>query len=464
MSRVRYDITGTFTTHAPLHVGNGEERFVDTVRGKDATSGSNTRPGVAAIVRDAADRPYIPATALKGLFRRLGEEAYGFGTQPVNDLFGTIKQDDKGHMGAILFRGASMETAPDASQLPYVQNASGAGPTSNLGPGVFVSARTGIDPATGTADKHKLFFQEMVMEGTAFPLRLVLETREDESVACDLLHKIIPILDRLAEEGAALGKNTADGFGQIQLDKCSVKISKSALVHGLGLENSDVSFIWEKRAKATWNAPHWHADKNLCCEGPFMVVDSSQTRKQSGDDHTPQLVAQRVRQNLPLLLGSSISGVLRARARWLTKLATHRAERPASDPDPAGFLFGLNDDPASLSPVQRLFGVTGFKGMLAIDKLKIAEAEPWDVTSVKLDRFSGGPIDNALFTSATFVGTNIRFTLALRERGALSATDEDIALAESLAQDITDNGLMLGHGTNKGFGWFEAMEDGHAAN
>ena len=90
--------------------------------------------------------------------------------------------------------------------------------------------------------------------------------------------------------------------------------------------------------------------------------------------------------------------------------------------------------------------------------MEILNAEPFDISSVRIDRFSGAPVDNALFTSAVFVGTRLRLTISASSRGKATLTSEDIGLAEMIIDDIKENGLVLGHGGNKGFGWFDVEE------
>ncbi|MFX4861166.1 hypothetical protein ABTC05_19195, partial [Acinetobacter baumannii] len=68
-------------------------------------------------------------------------------------------------------------------------------------------------------------------------------------------------------------------------------------------------------------------------------------------------------------------------------------------------------------PVRRLFGAVGFRGLLAVETLTVSKAIPWSATSVRIDRFSGAPIDNALFTTAAFRQTELQVTLVLEDRG-----------------------------------------------
>ena len=210
---------------------------------------------------------------------------------------------------------------------------------------------------------------------------------------------------------------------------------------------------------------------NLVCDGPFLVNDSSwdsQLEKQRpgvNAEDVPQLVGQKDGAGAPLVLADSVMGALRARARWLWALNLLEAgkddqELDKVDPSAFGVKREVRQpaDIAGLSAVEKLFGVSGFKGLLKlIDLRTVGEAEEIDLASVRLDRFSGAPIDNALFKTRAFWGGGIQAQFALVNRGdAASPDDDDRKLAKLLfEQDIERNGLVLGHGGNKGFGWFK---------
>ena len=442
MSRVRYDFSCTLRVKSPLHIGSGEFREIEKVLGKE---GANARPLVAAIVRDCEGKPYIPGTALKNLClrtarallldKRLDEDV-------VKGLFGTIKGDNQGAIGAVLFRGATLEAAGNATEMPY---ASG---STDLGPGVFVAARTRIDPATGTADDHKLFFQQMVAPEATFSFRMLLEGR-NAAIAMQQADGLQGILDALTAGDGALGKGQADGFGRVSVVPGSRRVNYSVLDESgvFAPRDTKVEPSSHPRPASEPTAERWRLA--LTCDGPFMVVDSSWRPPKERDGtpmrtSDPQLKAQRIAANLPLLLGSSLSGALRARASWLVALAGMRG---------AGYAEGT---------LERLFGREEFRALLQIEQLDVVSAEPFEITSVKLDRFSGAPIDNALFKSATFRAVRIDVGLSLAVRpGEGTPTDDDRRLATSLIDDLKASGIELGHGGNKGFGWFE-VEVAHA--
>lgn len=447
MSRVRYRVEGHLDLLSPLHVGSGEDRFVRSVKGKET---SNQPPLVAAIVREARGQPYLPPTTIKGLLRRLGETVLADDPGRLGDLFGDL---DKGKAGMVLARGGELKKAARTAGMPFVEGAESLSEPGGLGPGVFVAARTAILAEKGVALDHTLHHMEMVAPGARFALHLVIETRGADAVdrASDALHRLVGILDRLTDgQGHAIGRGAADGFGRVRLEPESVRVHKRAIERDGRFPESDVSHIWRRRTRGEIPASEEIAAFTLIADGPFLVVDGSRRprARQEPGHQRPQLAAQRTADDLPLILGSSASGALRSRARWLAALSGD----PNPDPD------GVTDI-ADLTAVQRLFGTQRFKGLLTIELRRLDGAPPqlWTAASVKIDRFTGGPIQNALFHTEAFVGTRLGLTLRLDPRpGRGEPTEADRALFARLVADLRDNGLMLGHGSNKGYGWFRA--------
>lgn len=474
----RYEITGDLTVLTPLHIGTGgiDDTVLDPPA-RDGKSGSNAAPGLTTVTRDALNRPYLPGSTVKNLLRRLTE------TRTAADaLLGTVRtshqgQRTGGRLAQLFVRGAGLIDAPatDAATLkqhaPYHAKLDG-----KERPAAFVAARTRINQETGTAAEHKLFFQETVPAGARFRLSLLVVGDTDKQ-AQDAFDQLKTVLARLAETGGQIGKGQSDGQGRVRLDPDSLRAERISIVRKDGtLQRAFVACALP--AAPPGPAPgagvalrRWHL--RLHCPGPFLVVDGShrpvEVREgdQPHDRHDPrlaQLKAQRIVADKPLVLGSSVMGALRSRAAWLWAVADVDDGTRRDDPDQVcRSLAGAT----KLTALQRLFGVTGFRGLLGLEDLTVATATPWSITSVKLDRFSGAPIDGALFASACFVAVTLDLRLVLADRrtdpddpktAPAGPTKDDIALAEQLMEDLTGNGLMLGHGTNKGFGWFTVTE------
>lgn len=454
MSRVRYEITATLDVLSPLHVGSGGTRPLER---KQAAGANEPAPEVAAIARDGEGKPYLPSTSMKGVIRREAEGLFPpIGAENESDevrtLFGAIRKGsgataDEGQKGLVNFRGASASNLPSVSHAPY---------GGTVGAGVFVIARTAIDPATGTAADHRLFFREAVAPGAQFPFRADIEVRgaNADARAKAALDLLLAVLARLTvDEGVGFGASQADGDGRMRLDPATVQVSRRSLGADGAFEAAPVDVAMPAPAAKVLQTQI--EAFQLHCPGPFLVVDSSRLRKSREDEtgnrdsETPHIQPQTLDGDQPFIGGAGLSGALRSRAGWLQQLIDGPADNERE----------LCVDPAKLSPVQRLFGVTGFRGLVTLRAIKVSGAKKWNVMSVKLDRFSGAPMDEQLFKTMAYVGTQLSFQLELSARTAsMALKEEDLELFNRLCDDIRRNGLELGHGTSKGFGWFEAPE------
>jgi CRISPR/Cas system CSM-associated protein Csm3 (group 7 of RAMP superfamily) len=435
-TRMRVDFTAPLKTLSPLHVGTGLFAQHPSVLGKDG----GEKPQVALLQRDDKKFPLIPSTSIKGMLRRLAEEIWGKDAGEVKALFGEISHTaaQTGSQGLLtVFMAQRSGAVPCASAMPYFIKDD---------PGVFVAARTAIDPVSGTAADNKLFFQEMVAPGSLFTLRCRLDTyrqRKDSLPPETLIEAVLRILSALSHHhGVAVGKGQADGLGRLQLQKDDLQVNQFLI-------NDDGDFT-SKPLSVKFPQP---TDRDvvsrvtLClfCEGPFVIIDSSHDRRkvQDSTDNVPHIRSQRQNDKLPLILGTSLSGALRARALWLDRLA----------------LLNNGNDSASIESgsgvVERLFGSLDQRSLISIADLTVEEASPMQQTSVKLDRFSAAPIDGALFSTQGFAGVRLSVTLTLENRGGdNNERVENEDTFKRLIQDLCAEGLELGHGSNKGFGWF----------
>lgn len=428
----RLEITGRLRVLSPLHVGTGERQPLELKRGQTVE--------VATVVRDHLKRPCLPGPTVKGILRHLAEQALGKGASTC--AFGTSR-DDSGAMGRVFaYAALATEDLPDCGRLPYPQ-----------GQGIFIEARTRIDRATGTADDGKLFHAEMVAPDTCFTLRLWVQCPTEE-----VLHPLRAALGALqAEEGVAFGKGQTAGNGHLRLDKVV------ATMHELSASGEMVPSPFPLVPMA---APLQKGTVlSLFCEAPYVALDSSKTaeRRKPTDDENPQNKGKKAdtapqmqalvdAQDRPVLRGSALLGALRARAAWLEARARQTCMGLVDNPDK---VYAPDE---TLTAIERLFGVTGWRGALAVRRITVEDGfKEVKLTSVALDRFSMAPIDNALFTTRAFVHCRFRVELALDGREG-----EAKGLFEMLLADLDGNGLMLGHGGAKGFGWFTVTEAEHA--
>lgn len=466
-----YSLTATLEVVSPLHIGTGE------VRKFERFDGDNKPPEVSVAALDSDGKPYLPGASIKGVLRSLS------GAHREN-LFGPDRVDDaieakSGHV--IVWNARFAQTPAEFEQAPYAAKRFCGEADSFANRGLFIDARTAIEPEAGVADDKKLFHQLLVMPKTRFHFSLTLHHRETSDMR-NLAAALTRLLCQMAsDEGITLGRGTRTGQGRVKLDPTTVEVKTvpsrfdagaeiKCLLEGVAAQTMEHGRIVERRAL------------HLKCDGPYLVSDSSKVRKQttmdeqSKEPHLQALVEPDGKS--PRLPGSSIMGALRARALWLAALPDRDIQDENSDnEDDRDDVLRPLEDPARLSPVQRLFGVAGWRGLVSIDAVRfVGDAQSLNeaakkITSVRLDRFSGAPIDGGLFTTQAWLAPSFEISLSLRDRvyqrdgrefQALRQHDKD--LFRRLIRDLESEGLMLGHGTNKGYGWFAVTAEGGEAS
>mgnify|MGYP003645008311 CR=1 FL=1 len=441
----RWEYEFTLRALTPCHIGSGDVEYL-TFGGRS----DNKTTRVSVVQRDYQGHPYLAASSLKGALRALARGETGE-TSVSEALFGPAKAStDRSvasrSMGLLLLRGASLDarsTKPNAS-MPYVEALDWHHP--ERAQDAFIAARTKIDGRTGTADDHKLFFQEMMPAGATFTVRAVLlDHGASGRRARDFWHDV---LARLYRDGLMLGKARADGQGQFEIVGAVKEIRRELSTSGVMVEASSQEIARNAKEIAPSDNDRWPFA--LTCKAPFLIVDSSREGK-GKEAGVPQISAQRQSSDQPLLLGSSLAGVLKARAAWLAKLADLRGDWKSATDEAVG------------DAIVWLFGDTGQQGRLQIRRLSARAGSMERLTSLKIDRFSHAPVHGALFTTEAFVETELTFELHLVRRGKVRGHGRAEELLGLLVADLQDNGLKLGHGTNRGFGWFKPKGKKHGA-
>jgi CRISPR/Cas system CMR subunit Cmr4 (Cas7 group RAMP superfamily) len=147
-----------------------------------------------------------------------------------------------------------------------------------------------------------------------------------------------------------------------------------------------------------------------------------------------------------LLPGSAIKGALRHRVAYHYRCLTG---------DFAG--HGTSPAPEDCLAVQSLFGFSegdnGQAGILAIDDLYMAPAEHGVLMHNRIDRFTGGVINGALFSEEILWRSPLRFRLEVIDSHRHGEVDKAMraALQRTLA-DLACGWLPLGAGGSRGLG------------
>ncbi|CAH0343036.1 RAMP superfamily CRISPR-associated protein [Rhizobium sp. CECT 9324] len=433
LEHVRFSFDVELLTDA--HIGNGGSLPLKAMRPGHIVDGEQADVEVATIARDDAGDPAIPATSLKGSLRKaLISQMH---RNELDHLFGSIKSDAEGAMGQFSFYAGvwDSKSVGDHLALPYWEAVAGS----------WIATRVAISRQHGAAEHMKLFSSEMLPACSVFRI---------DGIWFDTLERAQTHLPRIlsplgAREGLPIGAGSRLGQGGLRMRKADKQVALSVTRFVAETGNVETRSVKENLTVRAPSTTQPSATLKLTCEGPFLSVDQS---RKKGTNEANRILALKRDQDTPALYLSSISGALRSRAAWLSAcegLGGDERFRKSSS----------WSDACELTPVERLFGVGGWRGLLRLSQPKLISAKGHrDLTSVAIDKFSGAVLDSALFSYEVFTGVELELSLMLEQRidkhGTSVPFEVDKRLFEILLNDLAGDVLLLGHATNRGFGWF----------
>lgn len=408
----RVIVTGNLILLTPTHLGNGEA----------------DGPTDMTLLRD----PLNPAQALltgasiAGALRNyLREKTVGYDTalsnqgrnSPVTALFGGERGDADGAQSALI--------VDDALSVPA---------------GVLVRDGVRIDPRTGAAmtdrrGKGFKFDLELLAAGTVFPLRFELLIPQGQGAT--LKAALAQALQGLERGEIPLGARKRRGLGRCQVKEWRVvtcdltrpagllawiKGEETAVASGTdiaallgvtGPQTADQRTYFEIRAVMELDGSL--LIRSEADAGPNADVGHLHTRSADG-------------QNVPVLPGTSLAGVLRHRAlRIANTLSVEKGSMLVET------MFGH-------SPTRDNQGLTASR--LAVNETVIRGTRELVQTRVRIDRFTGGAYPTGLFgEKALWGGPGSQVTVEVRLR---NPQKHEIGLLLLLLKDLWTGDLPVG--------------------
>lgn len=358
----------------------------------------------------------------------------------------------------------SLHGDPEGAQSPLiVDDALGASPTTELRDGVS------IDPRTRTAEASKKFDYELLRAGTTFPLRFeLLLSQSDNPETSDQLRNALTIaLHGLERPGEIhLGVRKRRGLGECQVKGWRVTEYDLTDPQGLlawlnnrgeakacrtiaeGLPTQPEQFAaWAKQLdQRCW----FRLSTTLALESSLLIRSGigPQGEQPAGADTTAYQLPDSVHlhrlqansdQRTPVLPGTSIAGALRQRALRIAQ--TLHSEQGA---DLVNQLFGIG--PARKGDQTH----TGSRVRVAETPITASVDNLLVQNRIRIDRFTGGVLDNLLFDEAPLFGNEdvqVRIDVAIHQ-----PTPAEIGLFLLLLKDLWLADLPVGGGANIGRG------------
>jgi CRISPR/Cas system CSM-associated protein Csm3 (group 7 of RAMP superfamily) len=426
--RERIYISGQLELLTPAHFGNGGWQ------GDEPTD-------ISLLMDDVEGKALIPGTSIAGALRNyLRERLHGYHTpepdnpdSPIAWLFGPTRGSKKDMDQSLLI----VDDALASVQLTTLRD------------GVR------IDPATGTArvetievdGKERLagakFDMDFLEEGSTFDLHFEVLITEKHT-AEDILPYLVTALQGLENGEIRLGARKRRGFGQCRVS--SWRVSRFRIA-----EEAPELLAWLE-TPPTHHRPDADAGKIAGILGDPVTADvrdyldisatfnldrsSILIRSGFGEADTGPDVEHLHAGNAqdgsrkPVISGTSWAGVIRHRALRIAKTLADddaRAERLVNE------LFGW-------MPKGRNEG--GQASRVTTDETEIINGQTLYQTRVRIDRFTGGAYDGALFDEAPVYGkrdTAVGFHLHVRD-----PKSEEVGLLLLVLKDLWTRDLPVG--------------------
>ncbi|MHB1645869.1 MAG: hypothetical protein EVG15_01070 [Candidatus Acididesulfobacter diazotrophicus] len=411
-------IGGNIELSSPLLIGCGEDYNTDI-----------------DVIKDKKGAPFIPATSFVGVLKQRFHEILNSGVEKfISDAqFSSIFGDyDDEKTTASILSCSDLTLAEDSYSI-------------EVRDGVKISGKTGM------AENNSKFDYEVVGAGAKFKLKIEIDLFSDlRDVSIKEIENVGGIILKILKGGINLGAKTNSGLGRAAL--------KDGRIIFLGFNKKEDILLWlndsfmdsSKDCKDNSDLINWY--NNIDINGNDFVIKVSLAIKNSliirsySDDPAAPDASHLKSAGKYVISGTSIKGALRARAeRIIRAIADGRGESEKSQ------IF-----------IDALFGNSNVREGVKVDipsRVIVEEVEIKDVcgevqSRIKIDRFTGGVINAALFDSMPVfpIGkeSNIKnFVITVKK-----ATDMDKGLMLLLLKDLWTGNLAIGGEKNIGRGVF----------
>lgn len=434
----RVVIEGELTLETPAHFGAGDdEDLTDMPLAVDPLTGK---------------LPLLTGSSLAGALRsylRAWELGWNAPTPKFEDLTGetALKAKERATLATQLFGGFRGDQDGTQSAL-IIEDALGDRSRVEVREGVRLSA------VSRTADDDTLFDLEVWTAGTVFPLRFELVVVKGADAA-GLKRALATALAGLANGEITLGARKRRGYGRISLRKRQWRVRQYDLTQPDGL----LSWLMEGSQPLPESCAVGHEELNAALgvttplpdqrrtftlKAEFTLDGSLLIRSGAGEaDVGPDVVHLCAEQadgsRQPVLTGTSLAGALRARALKIARTLSVDEERPSRFVDDLFGAVGCGGNGEA-----RASRVIVAEHMIQEGHYKLVQ------NRVKIDRFTGGVLEGALFNEQPVYGD--RDTKVTIDVKVLNPRPSEQGLLLLLLKDLWTGDLPLGGESGVGRG------------
>ena len=406
----RIIVRGRLHLAAPLLIGEGE-------------SGEDRNDRDIHVLRSKDGVPFIPGTSLAGALRSFIEAD----TPCAADiLFGTMHRTG----------GESVRDERQSAVSLYDVELNDA----------VIGSRDGvhIDDVTGTAvDAHKYDY-EIVESGADGPFYAEILLRRVHQKDEHMLKETLLRLSELLRGGFHVGALTTKGFGRMQL--------RDMVVDCYDFRRTEDAIAWlsPQRGNAAWHMAYddtaqaepppakgdFVITADFALTGALIVRDSVDPLAADGEKSP----AARMKTNAAgqnIIPGTSLKGVLRHRAAYI--------------------LYALGKEQTQAEAfIDRLMGTTAARGRFIVEET-VVDAEMHTQMRSRIDRFTGGTIPSALFSTAPVWREKDGGRSVTLRFGVRQANEQEAGLCVLLLKDLWLGRTAIGGEKSIGRGTLEGL-------
>lgn len=299
----------------------------------------------------------------------------------------------------------------------------------------------GIDPKKGIVKEGAKFDYQIVEPGLSFALNM--EFQITKTYKMEMVKELLELILAQIRQGLQVGGKTSSGFGRLEKEKIQVFEYDFAKAKDLAayLLNKETEDSYEQYPAIPLDYQSFMISADFCI--PHSLIVRSYPQTASGSD----AVHLRSKDDF-VLPASSLRGALRARARRI--LHTIWEDSDAQVEVMLESIFGNAKVEGDLKYT--------IPSALRVSEAKIKNVESELQNRVKIDRFTGGTIEGALFDSMPVFpkgdAVNIEgLILELKE-----PLDSQKALLFLLLKDLYSGDLAIGGEKNIGRGTLEGRK------
>lgn len=366
-------LTGRLRLITPLVIGGGSSRYGDSD---------------IVVLKDMLGKPYIPSSSITGALKDIFN---------MHNYKGDLSKDEY-DLNQLWFWGGEYILTTGGEDVSHSSQSAVmiADLAVSLGNTAQISIRDGvrINHTTGIVDHGAKYDFEIVEPGITFNFRMEVIIRK--AFNRDLFNCFFDwITYQLSQGRISVGGGTNQGFG-----RCSLEDIK---VFNLDYKNRDHIIAWLDGSWEDYPEPHRDysqvdklfkkGDKQFSLEADFRIKHSLIVGSYSGDPAAPDklhLKSYDGQNEISVIPGTSIRGAIRSRAeRIINTLDADSIEMLKE-------LFGWVDTQRKGNKAKQTI-----KGRIKIEEKSIIQNTFVEEIQyrIKIDRFTGGVINNAFFDS-----------------------------------------------------------------